>query len=80
MITQRRAGKRKTPFLCVNKQRDKKLLRHVSAGAAFFTSIVEADNSAPQCGSSGIGGRLFGSANDYTRAQIAAFLWRTYSK
>ena len=35
---------------------------------------LEAGNSAPKCGSSGIGGRLFGSANDCTRAQIAAFL------
>lgn len=25
-------------------------------------------------------GRLFGSANDCTRAQIAAFLWQAYSK
>ena len=28
----------------------------------------------------GIGGGLFGSANDCTRAQIAAFLWRLYAK
>lgn len=74
------AGKRKTPFPCINKQFGKKLLRHVSARAAFFSSIVEEDNSALQCGFSGIGGRLFGSANDCTRAQIAAFLWQAYSK
>ena len=28
----------------------------------------------------GIGGGLFGSANDCTRAQIAAFLWRLYAE
>lgn len=28
----------------------------------------------------GIGGGLFGSTNDCTRAQIAAFLFRAYSK
>ena len=29
---------------------------------------------------SGIGGDLFGSNNDCTRAQIAAFLWRLYAE
>ena len=28
----------------------------------------------------GIGGGRFGSANDCTRAQIAAFLWRLYAE
>ena len=28
----------------------------------------------------GIGGGLFGSANDCTRAQIATFLWRLYAE
>ena len=49
----------------------------VSAGSYYAKAVAWAIENGI---TDGIGGGLFGSANDCTRAQIAAFLFRAYSK
>ena len=49
----------------------------VSAGSYYAKAVAWAKEHGI---TDGIGGGLFGSANDCTRAQIAAFLWRLYAE
>ena len=49
----------------------------VSAGSYYAKAVAWAVENGI---TGGIGGGLFGSANDCTRVQIAAFLWRLYAE
>lgn len=49
----------------------------VAADAYYASAVARAKEHGI---TGGIGGGLFSSANDCTRTQIAAFLWRLYAE